>query len=279
MTVKTVKTVEKEEIDNLWSNFWKNRNEKSKNVLIEYYFSFVQQIATRAAEALNWKVQPEELASFGIDGLYKAIDAYDNTKNVQFKSYASRRIHGSMIDGLRREDYVPRSVRMASDKFEKHKQRLQSHLSHKISDVEFVDLIGMDEFSFHRNKRKYIAISPGSLDFHVNENQDEIKYDSNINLKDASVPASDAKICRLEFFNKLLGRDISRIERKIIYLYYYKGLTMDNIAKIIDLSESRISQMHKKILQRLKNKINRNPEYFDKKIVSFLQECNHNEQL
>jgi RNA polymerase sigma factor FliA len=274
----TTKTTKKKEND-LWALYWKNRDEASKNALVEHYFSFVQRISVKVAESVSWNAQPDELASFGVDGLYRAIDAYDVSKNVKFELYASRRIHGSMIDGLRREDYVPRSVRIASDKFEKHKQRIQSHLGHKISDTEFVDLIGMDEFSFHRDQRKYIATSPGSIDFHVGDNSEDIKNDSNENLKDDFVSTPDAKVCRIEFFNKLLGRDFSKVERRVIYLYYYKGMTMDQVAKIIGLSESRISQMHKKVLQRLKKRIDKNPEYFDIKVIAFLQDCNDNELL
>ena len=271
-------SIMQQKTDDLWRKYWKKRSEKSKKALVEHYFSFVQRISVKVAESLNWKAQPEELASFGVDGLYKAIEAYDIEKNVKFESYASRRIHGSMIDGLRREDHVPRSVRIASDKFEKHKQRIQSHLSRKVSNAEFVDLIGMDEFDFHRNQRKYIATSPGSIDFH-GDDSDDIKYDSNENLKDDFVTSPDSKVCRVEFFNKLLGRDFSKVERKIVYLYYYKGLTMDQVARIIGLSESRISQMHKKILERMKIKIDRNPDYFDAKVVTFLQDCNDTGRL
>ena len=275
----TSKVSDTNDVDELWVNYWSSNSDKALRDLAEHYFSFVQRISVKVAESLSWKAQPDELASFGVDGLYKAIAAFDVSKNVKFESYASRRIHGSMIDGLRREDQVPRSVRIASDKFERHRQRLQARLGRRIPDVEFVQLIGMDEIDYHHNRRKYAAVLPGSIDFHASDDMDEIKQDSNENLTDDSVTLPGAKICRQEFFSKLLGRDFTKAERRVVYLYYYRGLTMDQVARRIGLSESRVSQMHKKILQRLKNRILRNPDYFDAEVLAFVNECNDRSPL
>ncbi len=259
------------DIDILWKKYKKTKNKKIKLLLIEYYFTFVKKIAVKLAERLSWKVQPDALASFGIDGLYRAIENYDISIGVKFESYANRRIRGSMIDGLRREDQIPRSVRIRSDQFEKHKQRIQNYFGHNISDVDFVNIIGMNESKFHKERCKYSPISFISLDYQTDYDfEDGIRNDCNLNFIDSNVTGSDSNIRRREFFNKLMGNDFSKIEQKIIYLYYYKDMTMERIADYVCLSESRISQIHKQIIERLRKKIKKNPDYFDREILRFV---------
>lgn len=258
-----VKKLEKNELKLIWEKYKKNKRDKYKNMLVEHYYPYVQKIANRVSERLNWKVQPDYLSSFGVDGLYKAIDSYDLSKNIKFESYANQRIKGSMIDGLRKEDPVPRSIRIASDHFKKHKKRLENKLQHNLSDAEFAHLIGMDEAEFQKNYRKYNVVPSVSLDYH-NEDGDstDIKQDSNHFLEDSRAEDPAEGLDANEFFSKLLSNNFSKTEQKIIYLHYYKGLTMEKIAKNINRSESRVSQLHKQILGKMKEKISRNPEFF-----------------
>lgn len=273
----TNKRISKKTVNLLWDKYLTNREEKYLHQLAEYYFpTFVKKVAVKLAEQLNWRVQPDELASFGVDGLYRAIASYDPSRKVKFESFASRRIKGSMIDGLRREDHIPRSVRIASEQFENHKQRLQNHLGHRVSDVEFVDIIGMDENDYHKNHRKYNAMAWGSLDNHCEEGQpDDIKQDSNENLVDPNAGSPDAKLRRKEFLSKLLSGSFNKKECQIVYLYYYQNLTMDQVAKAIKLSESRVSQMHKKMLKRLKDKVKRNPKFYGPDVIQYIRDANH----
>jgi RNA polymerase sigma factor for flagellar operon FliA len=265
-TTATVSNVKK-----LWKDYRRTKSEESKKALVEHYFSFVQMIAVKLAERINWQVQPDELASFGVDGLYRSIEAYDAKRGVTFESYANQRIKGSMIDGLRRTDSVPRAVRIAAEQFDRHKQALESHLGHAVSDVDFVVRIGMNEADFHKNRRKFQAVPVGSIDAHVIDDEVEgVKQDFNINLSDHGEGSPDTSIRKQEFLKKLVGKDFTPTEKRILYLYYYKDMTMDKIAKVIDLSESRISQMHKRIIERLRKKVRQNPEYFDESIFGFI---------
>lgn len=264
------------ELGKTWIDYKASGNPKLKNKLIEHYFTYVKKISIRVAEALCWKVDPSVLASFGVDGLSRAIDRFDMDWGTKFESYSNGRIRGSMLDGLRREDEVPRSVRSASDQFEKCRQNLQNHLGRRVSDVEVIDMIGMSEEDFHKNHRKFLATNPSSIDTHVqNDEIDDIRQDSNENLIDTTSANPDGRLKRKEFFSKLLSKDFSDIERKVIYLYYYKQKTMDRVAQQIGLSESRVSQMHKKILARLKDKIQRNPDYFDDEVFDFISGCSN----
>lgn len=264
-----------EDLKSTWKKFKETNDEESKNQLINHYFSYVQKIAVKVAEKMGWQVQPDALTSFGVDGLYKAIEGYDISQNVKFESYASRRIKGSMIDGLRREDDTPRSVRMATDQFNKHKERMENYLGFRLSNVDFVNMIGMDESDYHNNFRKYNASSSASLDCHVDDSgPEDIRQDSNDYLIDDKCKSPDSDLCRKEFFSKLMSMNFNEMERKIIYLHYYEGYTMEKVAKVIKKSESRVSQLHKKILNRLKDKIDRNPNYFDEEVTGFIKDCN-----
>jgi len=262
-------------IKELWKTYQKKKTLKNRNKLVEYYYPFVKKIAYKVAKKLNWKVQPQELTSFGVDGLYKAIESFNLERGVKFESYASQRIRGSMIDGLRREDIIPRSVRIASDQFDKHRQRLENHFGHRISDPEFIELVGMNEVEFQKNFKRYHPAAFSSLDCpSINDADSPLKQDSNINLEDKSAATPEAKAIRREFFSKLLGKNFTKTERTIIYLYYYEDLTMDKVAKAIGLSESRVSQIHKNVIKRLKDKICRNPDFFNEDICSYIDNCN-----
>lgn len=254
---------DKKEIAQCHREYLQNRDLKSKNILIEYYQPFVTKIARVLSDKLGKKVSARELASLGNDGLFKAIDKYDPTKGIKFESYSGSRIKGSMIDGLRKEDRVPRSVRIASDQFERHKEKFQNECGYRVSDVEFAAAIGMNEEKYHKEFSKYTPSVCSSFDSCImQESQDSMKYDSNSNLIDQNANQPQDQMKRVEFFKKLLTKGFSTIEKKIIYFYYYKDYTMDKIAREVDLSESRVSQIHKKVIDKLREKIKSNPEKF-----------------
>ena len=271
----TENNFEEYSITDLWHTYNDTKREDVKHEIARRYFPYVKTIAYSLAEKLRWNSRPEELASFGVDGLYKAIDGYDISRGYKFESYANQRIRGSMIDNLRREDFVPRSVRLTSEQFNTHRQRMENHMGHRISNVEFVSLIGMDETEFHKHFRRYVALTPSTLDSLDTDEEDgsqtSIKQDSNTYLCDKQAEDPETSSRRQEFLSKLIGNDLSPIERNIIYLHYYKGWTMKRIAKKIRKSESRVSQIHKATIDKLHNKVTRNPEYFDNYIMEFLK--------
>ncbi|MFW6008453.1 MAG: sigma-70 family RNA polymerase sigma factor [archaeon] len=131
--------MKKKDLQELWKNY-KNSDEKDKlyyrNKLIEYYYNYVQQIAWKMGEKLNWNVTHDELTSFGIDGLIHAIKKFDLKKNINFKAYANQRIKGSMIDGIRREDKIPRSVRLKQSHIQKIKKKLEEQKQREVTEKE-----------------------------------------------------------------------------------------------------------------------------------------------
>jgi len=249
----------------LWIRYKSTNSRCSRNKIIEHYYPLVKKIAYQVAEKLNWKASPDELCSWGIDGLYRAIDLYDLARKIKFESYASRRIKGSMYDGLRQEDVVPRSVRINNNRFSKARQKMQAEKGRGVSETEVIKKMGIAEGEFLRNTKKYIPVAFMSIEGsgHVaGDTENDIPMDTNISISDWNSPNPDRNLRKAEFWHKITGQDFTAAEQKIIYYYYYEHLTMEEIAGKLNKSESRISQIHKKLLSRLKERILENPEFF-----------------
>ena len=270
----------------LWKKYRSAKQDSMKhelrNKLVEEYYPLVKKIAYRLSSKLNWKVSPEELTSFGVDGLFIAIGKFDVDQGVKFEHYASSRIHGSMIDNMRKIDLIPRSVRLNKTKFEKVRSELESRKNRLITDDEVADEMGISMSEYNMNFKKYHPTIFSSLegsDMASDGDSDMFKLDFNQNLASDNTPSPDSKILRKEFFNKLLGSGFNSTERMIVYLYYYKNNTMDKIAEKLKMSESRISQIHKDLLPRMKEKIERNPNYFSDHVEELIKDTNDSESL
>lgn len=254
----------------LWLDYKKSVNEDDKktyeNKLIETYIPFVKKIANKLFFQLHKNIPMDDLFSYGIDGLYHTIRRYDIEKDILFESYSYLRIKGSMIDGVRKEDPIPRSVRILNGKYKNIKDKKYLENGYTV-DSEIVGELDVDISDFYKNYKKYKPYQVMSLDG-LTDVFDNFHEDYNINLEDKENLCPDDNILRKEFFNKLIGTNFSKIEQKIIYMYYYLGMTMDNISKKLNMSESRISQLHQKSLKKMKDKIERNPNYFNEFLQS-----------
>jgi RNA polymerase sigma factor for flagellar operon FliA len=187
-----------------------------------------------------------------------------------------------MVDNIRKIDPVPRSVRLNNSNFEKVRSLLESKQCKSISDDEVAEEMGISISDYNRNVKKYHPIVFSSLegsDMHVDSGEEDMfKSDFNSSLISQNTASPDSKLIRKEFFNKLLGNGFSSTERMIVYLYYYKNFTMDKIAEKLKISESRVSQIHKDLLPRMKDKIERNPKYFSEHIEEFIK-CSNDSDL
>lgn len=264
----------------LWKKYKKYHDLKSKNELIKHYYSVVEKISANLERSFKYRISKHELASHGVDGLYKAIERFDLDRGIKFETYASPRISGSMIDALRKEDWVPRSVRIRSNNIKKVKSELEAKYGRKIDDTEAAKHAGFCEKDFIKNVKKFMPISLSSIDDCAsNVNIENSKHDFNISLKSNNIPSPDSKVVRKEFLNKLIGKNFTTRDKKIIYYYFYEDLSMGEIADALRLSESRVSQMLKDLLKKLKIRIELNPNYFKKDILEIINECNDKDSL
>jgi RNA polymerase sigma factor for flagellar operon FliA len=242
---------EKPAISKVWENYHKSRDEHNRNLLMEHYRYLVRYTAERVHTKLPGKVEVDDLISAGIFGLMDAIDAYDPTRGVKFETYCSPRIRGSILDELRSMDWVPRLVRARAHQLARARQSLEAHLGRKPHKEELAEEMDMDIKEFTRLQQDAEAVGMVSLNsqYGDEESEKDIREIDIVKDKKSEEPPTEAQKRDLK---ELLTKGLTRAERLIVVLYYYEEMTMKEIGATLDLSESRVSQMHSSILARLK---------------------------
>jgi RNA polymerase sigma factor for flagellar operon FliA len=243
------------EIGQVWKHFHKTRDEHNRNLLMEHYRYLVRYTAERLHTKLPEKVEVDDLISAGTFGLMDAIDAFDPNRGVKFETYCSPRIRGSILDELRSMDWVPRLVRARAHQLTRARQSLEAHLGRKPRKEELAEELDMNIEDFNRLQQDADAIGIVSLNSQYGEEEGEkdIREIDIIKDKKSEDPTIEAQKRDLK---ELLTKGLTRAERLIVVLYYYEEMTMKEIGATLDLSESRVSQMHSSILARLKAQLN-----------------------
>ena len=256
-----MKTKQELSIDEIWEQFHKSRDEYSRNLLMEHYRNLVKYSADRLHSKLPDKVELDDLISAGIFGLMDAIDAFDPERGVKFETYCSPRIKGSILDELRSMDWVPRLVRARAHQLSKAKHSLEVHLGRKPTEKEIAEELEMNTEEFNRLRRDANAVNLVSLDTRYSDSDGEKDVREIDIVKDikSENPVTEAQKRDLK---NLLTKGLTRAERLIIVLYYYEEMTMKEIGATLDLSESRVSQMHSSIVARLKAQMNTRKKEF-----------------
>jgi RNA polymerase sigma factor for flagellar operon FliA len=233
-------------IDRIWEQFHKTGDRQYRNLLMEHYRPLVKYTAERVHSKLPEKVELDDLISAGIFGLMDAIDAYDPQRGVKFETYCTPRIRGSILDELRSMDWVPRLVRARAHQLAKASQSLETNLGRKPTEKETAEKLDMDVEEFNRLQKDANAVSVVSLNTKYNES------DSEKDIREIDIIKDEKSVDPLIGAQKrdlksLLTKGLTRAERLIIVLYYYEEMTMKEIGATLDLSESRVSQMHSSI--------------------------------
>jgi RNA polymerase sigma factor for flagellar operon FliA len=256
-----VKTSQTRDIDQIWEHFHKTRDDHHRNLLMEHYRDLVKYCAERVHSKLPGKVELDDLISAGTFGLMDAIDAYDPSRGVKFETYCSPRIKGSILDELRSMDWVPRLVRARAHQLARATHSLETHLGRKPTEEEIAEELDMDREEFDKLQRDANTASQVSLNTNYNEGDGEKDIREIDVIKDerSENPVTEAQKRDLK---NLLTKGLTRAERLIIVLYYYEEMTMKEIGATLDLSESRVSQMHSSIVARLKAQMNSRKKEF-----------------
>jgi len=252
---------EKLSISQIWDRFHETRSDCHRNLLLEHYRDLVRYAAERLHAKLPDKVEVDDLISAGTFGLMDAIDAYDPERGVKFETYCAPRIKGSILDELRSMDWVPRLVRARAHQLAKATHSLEMHLGRKPDENELAEALKLDAEEFYRLQRDANAASLVSLNNKCGDSEGEKDvYEIDI-IKDrrSEDPLLEAQKRDLK---NLLTKGLTRAERLIIVLYYYEEMTMKEIGATLDLSESRVSQMHSSIVARLKAQMNTRKKEF-----------------
>lgn len=244
----------------LWDRYKAQGDTEARDELILQYASLVKYIAGRLMPNLSTLVEMDELISYGIEGLIDAVEKFDHKRNIKFETYALVRIRGAMIDGLRSMDWVPVSVRQKARELEKVYAEVENRLGRAATDQEIADSLGMELSSFQTLlKNVNLATLVYLEDFLAGDDQSDRNKRIADFIKDDQ--AEDAvKIVELNESKAVLADAISKLpdkERTVVFLYYYEGLTLREIGEVLELSESRISQLHTKSILRLRGRLSK----------------------
>lgn len=244
-----------------WREFKRSGDDHLRNRLMEQYLYLVRYTAERIGTKLPDEVDVDDLMSAGIFGLADAIDAFDLERGVKFETYCAPRIRGAILDELRNMDWVPRLVRYRAHRLENATRALEVELGRSPTRDELATRLQMPPADFEKLLRDATAVSLVSLSRKFSDSdagRDVFEIDV-LPDDESQDPVAEAQRADLK---ELVTRGLSRDERLIIVLYYYEQMTMKEIGLTLDLSESRVSQMHSAILERLKSKLqSRLPEF------------------
>ncbi len=239
------------DITEVWTEYKKTGSPEIRDFLLTKYLKLVRYNAERIHAKLPVEVDVEDLHSAGIFGLMDAVDAFDLERGVKFETYCAPRIRGAILDELRAMDWVPRLVRSRTSKVEGARKRLAMQMGRNPTDKEITKELGVDDDEYKKMAKDSGAVGMVSIHrkwFETDSNKDVREIDV---LKDERQPNPFTQVQKRDL-KDLMTKGLSRAERLILVLYYYEEMTMKEIGQTLDLSESRVSQMHSSILARLK---------------------------
>jgi RNA polymerase sigma factor for flagellar operon FliA len=244
-----------DEVAQLWRQFKANpENQTLRNRLVEQYLPLVKYNGERIWARLPDGVELDDLISAGVFGLMDAITAFDLERGIKFETYCVRRIRGAMLDELRAMDWVPRLVRSKATKLNEGTKALEDKLGRAPTDAELAAHMEMSVKELEKMKLEANAVGLISLNKKWNET-DSSKEVSEIDmLADKKGEDPTGRVAKTDLM-RLVTKGLNRNERLIVILYYYEELTMKEIGATLDLSESRVSQMHTAIIQRLQGQL------------------------
>ncbi len=239
----------------LLEEYAKTKSPETREKIILEYAPLVKVVAGRLSMYLGYNVEYEDLVSYGIFGLIDAIDKFDCMKEVKFETYASLRIRGAILDQIRKMDWIPRTIRQKQKKIEAVIKQIEQSTGHGATEEEIIKGLGIsaEEYLEWQSQMKITGLV--SLNEYMEQgsdvSQDYGRYTA------ARFDSPEERIEKEEL-SRVLGEALELLtekEKKVITLYYYEDLTLKEISSLLEVSESRVSQLHTRALQKMKTKM------------------------
>lgn len=227
-----------------------------RNRIIENYLPLVRYVAESLAAKLPQHIDTEDLVSAGTLGLFKAVESFDVERGFKFETYSAQRVRGAILDDLRSNDWVPRLVRQKMQRLNRAKRKLQSQHHRTPTRGELADELELSSDEFDQLESETRTVSVMSLSetrSDSNEHKDLRKIDV---LCDRNVEDPVDTLQRRDAVEKIV-ENLSAKERQVLILYYFENLTMKEIGKVIGLSESRVSQIHKELCEKKRQELSK----------------------
>ena len=245
-------TLSEEDVAELWQSFVTEKTQQVRDSLIEHYMPQVYQTAERMAAKLPDHVNVNDLIGWGTLGLIDAINRFDPSREIKFSTYCSSRISGQIIDELRRLDWIPRLVRVRVHQLERTRDALSSKLGRIPDDEEIAQEMDMDMDQYDDFIKDTRVKSIVSLNRKWDEDDDGELGQIEM-LPDATATNPLTELQRAEI-KEIAIKGLNEKQKQVLVMYYFDNLNLKDIGDILELSESRVSQIHAQILDFLKGK-------------------------
>lgn len=244
----------KKQIDPLWQNYFATKDPELRNRLMQKYLGVVHYVVNKLFKSFPPNLERDDLVNIGVIGLGEALERYNPYFGIKFETYAIPRIRGAIIDELRKQDWIPRSLRSKSNRIKKVVEELEQVYRGEVPDQEVAQQLGITESEYQHWQSEVNHTNIVSLD-KPNHNFDEhnlydIVEDENSHNALKTLEENEMKKVLVKVIKKLPEK-----ARLAITLYYYERLTFKEIGKILKVSESRISQIHSETMERMRRMI------------------------
>lgn len=237
----------------LWQTYANNPTAELREKIILEYAPLVKVVAGRLSMYLGYNVEYDDLCSYGIFGLIDAIDKFDASKAVKFETYASLRIRGAILDQIRKMDWIPRTVRQRQKQISTVIKEIESSTGRNATDEEIASALGISSSEYDDWQSQMKVTNLVSLDEFVEQGSDVADgngLSSQIERPEEAIEKEELKKVLMEALDQLTEK-----EKRVVLLYYYEDLTLKEISNILEVSESRVSQLHTKALGKMKVKM------------------------
>ncbi len=244
------------EIEALWVEYKKTRDPLLRNKLIERYHPLVRYISERLLSTLPRSIELDDLTSAGLFGLMDAIDGFDLTRGIKFKTYCTTRVRGSILDELRSQDWVPRLVRLKANKISRAWKALEARHGREPTAVEMAEELEISVAEFQAMSEEANPVTIFSLSDKFDDSQSDGGMEKSDVIADRRTESPVDCLNRRDAI-EVMTQNLAQKEKRIVIMYYYEGLTMKEIGRILDLTESRVCQIHSNVIARLRERIAR----------------------
>ncbi|API93910.1 MULTISPECIES: FliA/WhiG family RNA polymerase sigma factor [unclassified Virgibacillus] len=237
----------------LWNNWFDTYDMEAANELIENYMYLVSFHVERIASHLPNSVMKEDVKSFGLMGLYDALKKFDRSRELKFDTYASFRIKGAIIDGLRKEDWLPRSLREKTKKIEQISNQLEQQYQRVPSTAEIAEHAGMTVKEVEAAMCDSLFANVLSIEEKPSDPKLKLKEGIGYSIPDTKSITPETQVIESELKEELKEgiKHLNENEQLVISLFYHEELTLTEIGEVLGLTTSRISQIHKKSIAKL----------------------------
>ena len=235
--------------EKLWEMYQARRSPELREQIILEYAPLVKVVAGRLSMYLGYNVEYDDLVSYGVFGLIDAIDKFDTEKEVKFETYASLRIRGAILDQIRKMDWIPRTVRQKQKKIDEAIKRVEMQTGKTALDEEVARELGVSDGELLEWQSQLKVTNIVSLNEFIEQGTEPVmdaRHNSHFIQPEEQVQETELREKLQEAMEQLTEK-----EKKVILLYYYEDLTLKEISRVLEVSESRISQLHTKALSKM----------------------------